>query len=47
MPLLKPARIEINTSGKSLSALLADGEVDAIISAHLWKGSGSNPTSPA
>jgi 4,5-dihydroxyphthalate decarboxylase len=35
MPLLKPATIEVNRSGKSLSALLAEGALDAVISAAL------------
>lgn len=32
-PLVRPARIEINTSGKSLSELLAAGEIDATLGA--------------
>jgi 4,5-dihydroxyphthalate decarboxylase len=43
MPLLKKISIEQNTSGKSLSKLLAQGEIDAIISSNLVEGMGSNP----
>jgi 4,5-dihydroxyphthalate decarboxylase len=32
-PMLRPAAIEVNTSGRSLSELLADGEIDAIAAA--------------
>src|SRR6185312_15194518 len=43
LPLLKPAPIEINNSGKSVSRLLADGELDAVISSRPIDGIGSNP----
>jgi 4,5-dihydroxyphthalate decarboxylase len=43
MPLLKPARIEINRSGKSLSQLLASGDIDAIVSSRTVEGYGTNP----
>jgi 4,5-dihydroxyphthalate decarboxylase len=42
-PLLKQPRIEINRSGKSLSELLVDGDIDATIGALLPKGFGSTP----
>jgi len=43
MPLLKPPTIEINNSGNSISKLLADGEIDAVISSRPVDGVGSNP----
>jgi len=43
MPLLKQPTIEINNSGKSISKLLADGEIDAVISSRPVDGVGSNP----
>ncbi len=43
MPLLKPVAIESNRSGKSLSQLLADGEIDAIIAAFLPSSFGTDP----
>ena len=43
MPLLKPAKIEINTSGKSMNKMLADGDVDAIIASRTPEGLGNNP----
>ncbi|RYE08247.1 MAG: ABC transporter substrate-binding protein [Hyphomicrobiales bacterium] len=42
-PLLKPVRIEDNKSSKSLSALLADGEIDALMSSRIVDGLGTNP----
>jgi 4,5-dihydroxyphthalate decarboxylase len=42
-PLLEPPNIEINNSGKSLSRLLADGELDAVISSRPVEGMGANP----
>jgi 4,5-dihydroxyphthalate decarboxylase len=42
-PLLKPPAIEINNSGKSLSRLLADGDLDAVISSRPVEGIGTNP----
>jgi 4,5-dihydroxyphthalate decarboxylase len=42
-PLLKPPTIEINNSGKSLSRLLADGDLDAVISSRPVEGIGTNP----
>ncbi len=42
-PLLKSVPIEINTSGKSMSRLLADGEIDAVISSRPVDGIGTNP----
>jgi 4,5-dihydroxyphthalate decarboxylase len=42
-PLLKPPAIEINNSRKSLSRLLADGDVDAVISSRPVEGIGTNP----
>jgi 4,5-dihydroxyphthalate decarboxylase len=42
-PLLAPPKIEINDSGKSISALLADGDIDAVISSRPVDGIGSNP----
>ena len=43
VPLLREPTIEINQSGKSLSKLLADGDVDAVISSRPVEGIGSNP----
>ena len=42
-PLLKQPDIEINRSGHSLSKLLAEGEVDAVISSRPVEAIGSNP----
>jgi 4,5-dihydroxyphthalate decarboxylase len=42
-PLLKQPDIEINRSGDSLSKLLADGEIDAVISSRPVEAIGSNP----
>ena len=42
-PLLKSVPIEINTSGKSMSRLLADGDIDAVISSRPVDGIGTNP----
>jgi 4,5-dihydroxyphthalate decarboxylase len=41
-PLLKPARIEINRTGRSLSELLAEGSIVGTIGALLPKGFGAN-----
>jgi 4,5-dihydroxyphthalate decarboxylase len=43
MPLLKPADIEINTSGKSLSDLLSEGKIDAIIGTSIPLSIKTNP----
>jgi len=43
LPLLKPARIEVNHSGKSINQMLADGEVDAVISSRSVEGIGTHP----
>jgi 4,5-dihydroxyphthalate decarboxylase len=43
MPLVRPARIEKNTSGKSLSDLLEAGEIQAIIGTGMPKALGRNP----
>jgi 4,5-dihydroxyphthalate decarboxylase len=43
LPLLRPARIEKNTSGKSLSDLLEGGDIDAIIGAVLPDAIHRNP----
>jgi 4,5-dihydroxyphthalate decarboxylase len=43
VPLLKEPAMEINRSGKSLSQLLADGEIDAVISSRPVEGIGTNP----
>jgi 4,5-dihydroxyphthalate decarboxylase len=43
LPLLRPARIEKNTSGKSLSDLLEAGEIDAIIGTVLPDAIHRNP----
>jgi 4,5-dihydroxyphthalate decarboxylase len=42
-PLLKPPSIEINSSGKSISKLLADGDIDAVISSRPVDGIGAHP----
>jgi 4,5-dihydroxyphthalate decarboxylase len=42
-PLLKEPAMEVNQSGKSLSRLLADGDIDAVISSRPVEGIGSNP----
>jgi 4,5-dihydroxyphthalate decarboxylase len=42
-PLLAPPSMEINNSGKSISTLLADGDIDAVISSRPVDGIGSNP----
>src|SRR4249920_850425 len=42
-PLLKQPDIEINRSGDSLSTLLAEGEVDAVISSRPVEAIGTNP----
>jgi len=42
-PLLEQPPIEINSSGKSISRLLADGDIDAVISSRPVEGIGSNP----
>jgi 4,5-dihydroxyphthalate decarboxylase len=43
MPLVRPARIEKNTSGKSLSELLESGEIQAIIGTGMPEALGRNP----
>jgi 4,5-dihydroxyphthalate decarboxylase len=43
MPLVRPARIEKNTSGKSLSELLEAGEIQAIIGTGMPEALGRNP----
>jgi 4,5-dihydroxyphthalate decarboxylase len=43
MPLVRPARIEKNTSGKSLSELLESGEIHAIIGTGMPEALGRNP----
>src|SRR5271168_1359668 len=43
MPLLKPTNITINKSGKSLSDLLAAGDIHAIIGSNLPRALGSHP----
>src|SRR6266481_5594259 len=42
-PLLQQPSMEINSSGKSLSRLLADGDLDAVISSRPVEGIGTNP----
>jgi len=42
-PLLQKVNIENNTSGKSLSELLASGEIDALAGVTMPKGFGENP----
>jgi 4,5-dihydroxyphthalate decarboxylase len=42
-PLLRQPSIEINDSGKSLSKLLADGDIDAVISSRPVEGMGKDP----
>jgi 4,5-dihydroxyphthalate decarboxylase len=43
MPLLKPADIEVNTTGKSLSDLLSEGKIDAIIGTSIPHAIKTNP----
>ena len=43
MPLLKKVPIEINNSGKSLSKLLSDREIDAVMGSNLPEGLNTNP----
>ncbi len=43
LPPLKPVSIKVNNSGKSLSRLLEDGEIAAIIGADLPSAFGKNP----
>jgi 4,5-dihydroxyphthalate decarboxylase len=43
MPLLKPVPIEVNTSGKPLNKMLADRDVDAVISSRSVEGLDANP----
>jgi 4,5-dihydroxyphthalate decarboxylase len=43
VPLLEEPAMEINRSAKSLSKLLADGDIDAVISSRPVEGIGSNP----
>jgi 4,5-dihydroxyphthalate decarboxylase len=43
MPLLKPVKIETNTSGKPMNKMLADGDVDAVIASRTPESLGSNP----
>lgn len=43
MPLLKPVRMEENTSDKSLAELLEEGEVDALVAPRLPESFGTNP----
>lgn len=43
MPLLRPVKIEVNRSGKSLSALLEEGSIDAIIGSTRPIALGRNP----
>jgi 4,5-dihydroxyphthalate decarboxylase len=43
MPLLKPADIEVNTSGKSLSDLISEGKIDAIIGTSVPHSMKTNP----
>jgi 4,5-dihydroxyphthalate decarboxylase len=42
-PLLKQPTLEVNSSGKSISKLLADGDIDAVISSRPVDGVGTNP----
>ena len=42
-PLLKPVEIEVNTSGRSLSELLAAGEIDAYLGSRKIDGLGRDP----
>ena len=43
LPPVRAARIEINNSGKSLSALLEEGQIDAILGSNLPDALGRNP----
>jgi len=43
LPLLRPAAIEINASGKSLSTLLEEGDIDAIVTGQMPEPFGRNP----
>jgi len=43
MPLLKPANIKLNTSGKSIGELLETGEIQAIIGANLPRALNRHP----
>jgi 4,5-dihydroxyphthalate decarboxylase len=43
LPMVRPPKIEINTSGKSLSRLLEEGAIDAIAGAQLPDSLGRNP----
>ena len=43
LPMIKPPRLEINASGKSLSRMLEEGEIDAIAGAELPDSFGRNP----
>ena len=43
MPLLRPVEIESNDSGKSLSKLLVEREIDVIISSNVVEGFGTHP----
>jgi 4,5-dihydroxyphthalate decarboxylase len=43
LPMVRPPRIEINASGKSLSTLLEEGAIDAIAGAQLPDSFGRNP----
>ncbi len=43
MPLLKPARINPNETGKSLAQLLAEGEIDAVVAPRLPESFGTAP----
>ena len=42
-PLLKPVEIEANTSGRSLSQMLAEGEIDALLGSRKPDGLGRDP----
>lgn len=42
-PLLKPVKLEINTSGRSLDQLLCDGDIDAYLGAQLPPSLGRHP----
>jgi 4,5-dihydroxyphthalate decarboxylase len=43
LPMVRPPKIEVNTSGKSLSRLLEEGAIDAIAGAQLPDSLGRNP----